>query len=82
MQSGEERVALLASQALLDTAFGKSWKFADLSPANLPAMNEQRQELIAILVANLDNRVAANVSDDSGMSGVAHMPASPPRRKG
>jgi len=77
VQSGDERVALWASQALLDTALGTSWKFAALSPANLPAMNEQRRELMAILVAKLDTRVAANVSDEPGMSDAARVPASP-----
>jgi DNA-binding winged helix-turn-helix (wHTH) protein len=81
-QSGDERVALLASQTLLDRAYGKSWEFTELSPTDASAATEQRQELMAILVADLDNSVAATVSDYPGVSGAAHVLASRPWREG
>ena len=58
-QSGDERIALLASQALLDRAYRKSRAFMDLSPAEAPVASERLQKLMAVLAADLDARSAA-----------------------
>ncbi len=60
MQSGDERVALLASQALLDRAFGKSRGFTDVPSAVGAATEKRLRNLIAILAAEFDNEVAEN----------------------
>ena len=58
MQSGDDRVALLASQALLDQAFGKSRAFTDLPSVAGAATEKRLRNLIAILAAEFDDEVA------------------------
>jgi hypothetical protein len=59
MESMDERVALLASQALLDRGYGKPREFIDLSPADASAAEERRRKIMAILIADLDAKAAA-----------------------
>jgi hypothetical protein len=56
MASDDERVALMASQALLDRAFGKP---KDVAPAIDMAVDAKRQELLATLCRHLDGDAVA-----------------------
>ena len=70
VQSGDERVALLASQALLDRAFDKSRDCTDPSPAA-----KRLRNLLAILATEFDDDVAEHAVDGIGVSGAVHMQA-------
>jgi hypothetical protein len=59
VDSDDERVAFMASQALLDRAYGKPREFNDLSPADASATEERRRRVVASLVAGLDAKAAA-----------------------
>jgi DNA-binding winged helix-turn-helix (wHTH) protein len=70
VQSGDERVALLASQALLDRAFDKSRDCTDPSPTA-----KRLRNLIAILVTDFDDDVAEHAVDGMGVNGAVHKQA-------
>jgi hypothetical protein len=59
MESDDERVALMAAQALLDRGFGRPREFVDLSPVDASDAAERRRKLWAVLVAGLDAMAAA-----------------------
>jgi hypothetical protein len=60
VESADERVALLASQAIIERGYGKPREYVEpLSPAEVSAAAERRRKIIAGLIASLDAKAAA-----------------------
>jgi len=60
MESDDERVALLAAQAILDRGYGKAREYVDhVLPAEISATAERRRKVISALIAGLDAKAAA-----------------------
>jgi hypothetical protein len=81
VDSDDERVAFMASQALLDRAYGKPRDHAELSPIEAPKNEERRRKVVARLVADLNAMAAAMHAGVEQPAGCVAVPvlASPKR---
>jgi len=59
VDSDDERVAFMASQALLDRAYGKPREHAEQSAIEAPKNEERRRQVVARMVADLNAMAAA-----------------------